>query len=325
MLTGALLLKQKGVSSAAPSIDMKAFYRKRIPRVLLPFVIWSAVYYVWPWLVGLAGYGEATVAMFFPWAETMSCDWAPAAERLWRAPFTFSYVACHLWYIYLLIGLYLYIPVLNAWVERATRRQKQTVLTLWAASTFLPYVHEFVSPYSFGTCDWNAFGTFYYFSGFSGYLLLGHYLQHETRLPSLGITLSWAVPALVAGYAVSLMGYRHMLTLPSPTPSQIELFWTYCTPNVAAMSAAVFCLLRRIRVSHDIVRGLLEQLTACGFGIYMIHYLFVGPVFEWVSGLGVSVWLRVPVAGLVVLAASWSAVYGLRRLLGRRAGRVLLG
>ena len=121
------------------------------------------------------------------------------------------------------------------------------------------------------------------------------------------------------------MGYRHMLTLSSPTPSQIELFWTYCTPNVAAMSAAVFCLLRRIRVSHDIVRGLLEQLTACGFGIYMIHYLFVGPVFEWVSGLGVSVWLRVPVAGLVVLAASWSAVYGLRRLLGRRAGRVLLG
>lgn len=49
MLTGALLLKQKGVSSAAPSIDMKAFYRKRIPRVLLPFVIWSAVYYVWLW------------------------------------------------------------------------------------------------------------------------------------------------------------------------------------------------------------------------------------------------------------------------------------
>ena len=49
MLTGALLLKQKGVSSAAPSIDMKAFYRKRIPRVLLPFVIWSAVYYVCLW------------------------------------------------------------------------------------------------------------------------------------------------------------------------------------------------------------------------------------------------------------------------------------
>ena len=36
-------------------------------------------------------------------------------------------------------------------------------------------------PELFGLCAWNSFGTFYYFAGFNGYLLLG-YSEQEMEL-----------------------------------------------------------------------------------------------------------------------------------------------
>lgn len=35
-----------------------------------------------------------------------------------QMPFNFSLLDVHMWYIYLLIGLYLYMPVFSAWVEK---------------------------------------------------------------------------------------------------------------------------------------------------------------------------------------------------------------
>ncbi len=43
MITGALLLPVR-----EPTLG--AFYKKRIPRVLFPFLIWSALYALFPWL-----------------------------------------------------------------------------------------------------------------------------------------------------------------------------------------------------------------------------------------------------------------------------------
>ena len=327
MLTGALLLgRTSHVESGFPSqgIAMGSFYRKRIPRVLWPFLIWGAAYYLFPWLLGILGYGPEVVSLFFPWAETTSQSLSTALGRLVRLPYHFSYVACHLWYIYMLVGLYLYLPVFDAWVERSSVRQQRGFLLLWSASTFLPYLSEFGTPYHFGTCDWNQFGLFYYFAGFSGYLLLGHHLYRHVPM-SLPLSLAVAVPLFSIGYVVNLWGYRHILSLPAPTPQQVELFWTYCTPNVLLMSAALFLVLLRLPVRRPLSVRLLSSLTCCGFGIFMVHYFFVGPTFRWVEGWCSPVSLRIPLAALFIFVESWSVVALLRALLGKRVGRIVFG
>ena len=43
-------------------------------------------------------------------------------------PFNFSFKENHMWYIYLLIGLYLYMPFFSAWIDKADRKMKQTYL-----------------------------------------------------------------------------------------------------------------------------------------------------------------------------------------------------
>jgi surface polysaccharide O-acyltransferase-like enzyme len=218
-----------------------------------------------------------------------------------------------MWYIYLLIGLYLFMPILSAWVSTATRREKEWVLLLWGVSTCMPYITEFISPYAFGTCSWNSFGTFYYFAGFNGYLLLGHYIAHHVQW-STWRTLIIALPLMAIGFGVSYYGYQAMVSLPSPTPEQVELFWTYCTPNVLAMSLAWMLLLKQVSVRSISMCRALQSITSCGFGIYMVHYFFVRPCHDLVGMLHLPTPFRIPAAACLMLLISWVLVLLLKRL-----------
>ena len=311
MLTGVLSLPVKG--------SMESFYQKRIPRVLFPFLIWSVLYYMTPWFTGLLGLDSSVVIKLFSWAESDSQSLADGLDKVIRIPYAFNFIACHMWYIYMLIGLYLYLPIFSAWVERATKRQKEIVLGLWALSTFLPYFTEYVSKYAFGTCEWNSFGLFYYFAGFNGYMLLGHYIQQYVNW-SWRKTLSVSLPLLVVGFLITYSGYAYIMELPDKTPEQVELFWTYNTPNVAMMTIACFLLVYRIRISPDSrFASWLASLTTCGFGIYMIHYYFVCLGYDMGEWFHIPAPLRIPFSALIILACSWVIVFFAKKALGKRS------
>lgn len=127
------------------------------------------------------------------------------------------------------------------------------------------------------------------------------------------------------GLAITYMGYSHIMALPDRTPEMVELFWTYNTPNVVMMTVAWFLPMCRLRMdANGHMARLLANLTACGFGIYMIHYYFVYTGFcvgEW---LGIPAPLRIPFSAVVILVCSWSIVAMLRHLMGKSA-RYLLG
>lgn len=311
MITGALMFPVRQ--------SMGAFYKKRILRVLWPFLIWSVLYYLFPWITGLLGLDKSIVYTCFIWAESDSQSFQSSLANILRIPYTFSFIAQHMWYIYMLIGLYLYMPIFSAWVERATKRQMQVVLGLWGLSTFLPYFHQFVSTYAFGTCTWNSFGIFYYFAGFNGYLLLGHYLRYHVNW-SWSRTWPVALVLLVAGFLVTYLGYGYIMSLPDKTPEMIELFWTYNTINVACMSAAWFLLLKHVSLPAESKAGrMLANLTFCGFGIYMVHYFFVGLCYQIIQTFALPVCLRIPASALLIFAFSWILVSVVKKAMGRRA------
>lgn len=128
--------------------------------------------------------------------------------RLYTFVFNFNYDTTPLWYLYMLVGLYLVMPVLGAWLRQASQRDLQLFLAVWGAALLLPYV-EVAAPllgYAgnggnmglWGVCDWNAYGTFYYFSGFVGYLVLAYYL---VRYP-----LRWSLAADARRNGAALRG-----------------------------------------------------------------------------------------------------------------------
>ena len=309
MMTGFLLLPVKQT--------MPAFYRKRIPRVFFPFLIWSVLFDLAPWFIQAVGGSAELVTRFFPWEPNPSASFGDALQTIAMIPLTFTVYATPMWYIYALIGLYLYLPIFSAWVERASRREKRFFLLLWFVSLFIPYLTEFVSRYHFGTCSWNAFGMFYYFAGFNGYLLLGHYLGKGNDW-SVGKTLSVAVPLFLVGYFITLVGFRHMTSDPNVSEEGMELFFTYCSPNVALMAIAVFLLVQKVNVTSLSIRRALANLTRCGFGLYCVHYFFVGPSYMFAQWLGTPVPLLVPVSMLFTFVCAWAFAFGISQLPGSK-------
>ena len=66
------------------------FFKKRAVRILIPFAVWSVFYAIY-------------------WGEPVS--------NLKDLLFNFNYAAGHLWFVYMLVGLYLIIPILSPWAS----------------------------------------------------------------------------------------------------------------------------------------------------------------------------------------------------------------
>ncbi len=298
MLTGMLLLPVK--------MDNNTFYRKRLMRIIPPFLIWSVLYNLFPWITGVLGLDTTVITKFFVYAgDNASQSFGDSLKNILMIPFNFTAYDTHMWYIYMLIGLYLFMPVFSAWIEKATQKQKRMYLFIWALSLFLPYVYKYASEYFFGASPWNPrFDLFYYFAGFNGYLLLGHYLASYNKM-SVAKTVQLSVVLFAIGYAVTYSGYLNMVSDPKSTEEDIELFFLYCTPNVVMMSIAIFILVQKIKLRNHFFIRLFSNLTKLGFGIYMVHYFLVGPSWMIVDALHLPIPVQIAAATTITFALAW--------------------
>lgn len=316
MITGALLLPVRENNSL--------FYKKRISRVLWPFLIWSVLYNLFPWITGLLGLKPEIILDFFPYsgeeAARQSLD--VSLSYIMQIPFNFSLLAVHMWYIYLLIGMYMYLPIFSAWVEKASEKAKRNFLIVWGITTLLPYYQQFVGPYIWGSCSWNDFHMLYTFAGFNGYLLLGHYLRN--REWSVSKLIFIGLPLLVIGYAVTFFGFRHITSLPEYSEEMLELFFTYCSLNVVMMTIPVFMLAKKVHIRSERIKKLLANLTLCGFGVYMIHYFFTGPSVVFMRAMEVPLPLQIPLAAVLAFGVSW-AITSLVHSKMKKVSRYIMG
>jgi surface polysaccharide O-acyltransferase-like enzyme len=319
MMTGLLLLPVK-------KQPLGKFYKKRIYRVLFPFLIWSVLYSMFPWVTGVLGLPKEIIGDFFCYTQGQeSQSLIDSLKDVAMIPFNFSHKENHMWYIYLLIGLYLYMPFFSAWIENADRKTKRAFLLIWIISLFIPYLKEYVanclferSGYVFGTDTWNEFGLFYYFAGFNGYLLLGHYVKKGNEW-SLMKTFILCILMFAVGYYITYTGFSTTASNPNATETEMELFFTFCSPNVLLMTLATFLLLQKVVITNSTVIKVLANMTQCGFGIYMVHYFVVGPFFLLIGPSSLPIPLQVPLMAICIFLCSWAFTALIYKLMPRKA------
>ena len=319
MMTGLLLLPVK-------KQPLGKFYKKRIYRVLFPFLIWSVLYSMFPWVTGVLGLPKEIIGDFFCYTQGQeSQSLIDSLKDVAMIPFNFSHKENHMWYIYLLIGLYLYMPFFSAWIENADRKTKRAFLLIWIISLFIPYLKEYVanclferSGYVFGTDTWNEFGLFYYFAGFNGYLLLGHYVKKGNDW-SLMKTFILCILMFAVGYYITYTGFSSTASNPNATETEMELFFTFCSPNVLLMTLATFLLLQKVVITNSTVIKVLANMTQCGFGIYMVHYFVVGPFFLLIGPSSLPIPLQVPLMAICIFLCSWAFTALIYKLMPRKA------
>ena len=299
MMTGLLLLPMKGTASE--------FYRKRIPRVVIPLVVWSVINYLIPWVTGLIGMDKSVISVMFPYVAEPSQELGEALSNISMIPFTFNFYTTHMWYLYMLVGLYLFIPFFSAWVEKRDKTLTRTYIILWGISLMLPYLNILISPFIFGACHWNAYGTLHYFAGFTGYLLLGHLLAKGNPIATRKIL---AVGAMLyfAGYIITYMGFSTISSqyTYAEAPELTQLFWQFCSPNVALMALGVFLIVQRIKITSPKIQAVLASTTKCSFGAYLMHYAIIGPVILVILPLRLPTPLSIICSTALVFAICWA-------------------
>lgn len=255
--------------------DAGTFFRKRFVRVLIPFVIWSLLY-----------------ACFFPYGK----DGAGVVASLRQLVFNLDMNAGHLWFVYMLLGVYLVMPILSPWLERATKREEQVVLVVWLVTTFVPFLRKAAAALTgsselWGEANWNEFGTLYYVSGFLGYVVLGHYFKTYVGALSRKKTLALALPLWLLGYAISFSWFWSRIPSTYPVEGPIDLAvdweqsWRFCSTGVVMQCVAVFLLLRRITASGALYRCIVLPVSKASYGMYLMHMFFLLAVFPWYNSL----------------------------------------
>ena len=143
-------------------MSMTDFYRRRFLRIMPPMIIFMLLYCFLP-----LAWGGMT--------------WETSMNDLCRLPWNFPSMAGHLWFMYPLISLYLIIPVVSPWLEKATAKEERLFLYIFIFSTTMPWLHRFVSDELWGECFWNGFHALWYCSGYLGYLVLAHYIRYHLK------------------------------------------------------------------------------------------------------------------------------------------------
>ena len=261
------------------------FVRRRAVRVLVPFALWTVVY---------------------------ALVWGEPVQNFRDLLFNFNYTAGHLWFVYMLVGVYMLMPLLSPWAERVGKRELQVYLAICCFTTLIPLLRDWLAQGEpsviygtsglprqalfplWGECSWNNYGVFYYFSGFIGYLLMGLYFRKFVGELSWGKTLAIAVPCYLAGFAVTFGGFLRRVFESAngvfPVGGKVseavwwETTWTNDTVGVALMAIAWILLFRKTKASGIFYHKLLLPVSKASYGMYLTHLLLLVPISSFFRG-----------------------------------------
>ena len=273
-----------GILSLPIRHEMGTFYRKKIGRIAIPIAIWSLllplIYFAYFQFFSSAS--PAAASTDFSIGATLS--------RMWTFVFNFNYTTIPLWYLYMLIGLYLIMPIVSAWLKQATQKDIKLFLYIWIATLIIPYLKmllpligyngPFGSVTLFGVCDWNTYGSFYYVSGFIGYIVLAYYLVQFPFKWSLKKTLAICLPTFAVGYAITTVGFILTQKYYPGDFAALEIVWYFTGINVFMMTVSMFLIVQKINIKPS---KTLSHLASCTFGIYLCHFVFVQMGYDMIN------------------------------------------
>ena len=246
MISGFLMLRDERTR------DVGSFYKKRLPRLVLPLAVWNGIYYVGYALQG----GEAISPVTY-------------LRQLLN-----NGSAYHFWFVYTLLGIYLIAPFLKRIVDAAGVKEQIILLVIvMFPGAIRPWL--------------NMAGPIYIFlfdplmESYIGYFLLGYLLgsQNLNKKLRIGVYLGG-----VAGFLIGSVG-----NLVTASPEGIPLpFNMAYGMNHYLCAGAIFVLVKTFFEKHEAGLARLEKplatLSGLVFGVYWVHVAVLELVSGFLSG-----------------------------------------
>ncbi|MBE7011928.1 MAG: hypothetical protein E7415_04560 [Ruminococcaceae bacterium] len=256
MISGALLLEQP--------TDFKKNL-KRTSDILIKLVVWTLVFIVWD---------------FFYLGEGYSL----------RAIFSVP-VRVHFWFLYVLFGIYLTIPLWRKLVEGAS----------WGLIKYFSFIFIIVTAIT-SFINMMKMGISYEIplvgsSCYAGYFIMGFIIRHYIN--EIKIKKWICISVLIACVSAT-----NLLTLFTSvkTGVHVELFSSFCSIFVALPAMIIFYMVMKMKEPKE--QKWMHFISKHSFNVYMMHVFFLDIIQVNVDISTFSAWLGFPVFFIFLLTMS---------------------
>lgn len=277
MISGALLLNRE--------FEFKDFFKRRFSRIFIPFVFWILIIMIFKFTV-------------------MRYDFS--LEEIFIITFKDGFV----WFVWMLVGIYLFYPVINSYIQDFEMKGCEYFLTIWLFTMILYTLNIYPIP--------NL--ELSYFAGYLGYFVLGYYLSNkkfklkDEAMMKIGVLI----------FLLALIGYIYCIYLqidlhnyyytifPMFEAIGLYLFFRYRASfsentNKKTFSSRLYFFIRDSKIGKAIF-----SISICSYGMFLTHYfpiwilrrinwtipIFIRNPFKWI-----------PFMFIVCVVFSWGIIY----------------
>lgn len=181
----------------------------------------------------------------------------------------------HMWYVYMLVGLYILTPVLRSFTKTADGKEMQFILgMLFVFTIFMPTIAKLFHVELYRFVPISTYCVFYY--------LLGYDLSRR----DLKTSVKWLF--LLGG----ALGFTGMLLL-KIQGANVEVSGENLFVAIYSVGLFSLCIDNRF-LERQAKNRIIQSLSKCSFGIYILHPLFLNILNK---GLGIFPDILPAVAG----------------------------
>lgn len=276
MISGALLLDPNKQE------DLVTFYTKRLSRILVPIIFWSAFFLAWYFLKSAMKGSEPTIVDLLK-------------KLLSGKPYY------HMWFLYMIISLYLFTPFFRKIVAHSSKKDLLVFIAITFVMATLNYVYgKFVSGGSKLFINW--------FLLYIPFFFLGYFIRQDNRNPKKSILWSvFIVSIIVTFYGCYILAEN----------SSLEYglyFYGYLSVSVIPMSISIMYILKAWD-KPIINTSFTKKLSILTLGIYLVHPVILETIDYIQYGTGsFHPIIFVPVVTFIAFVMSAGVVYVIYRI-----------
>lgn len=239
MISGALFLNR--------NIPTKTLFKKYILRMVLAFFAWSILY----------GFYE------------MIYDY-------YRSPLYIIRGYYHMWFILMIIGIYMCMPIIKPIVKSDSLIKYYLILSS-IFGILLPWILTLIGEYGSGmTLEFNnevktSLNNIdvKVVTGYMFYFVLGFYVSKKE------FTRKQRYIIYVLGIAGYLLTMLLEFTTTAKMPEHCGLYYGAFNPNVFFETIAVFVWFKHCRFNKSKLNNIVKKLSKYSFGAYLVHALII--------------------------------------------------
>ena len=242
MLSGAKLIHYR------EKYDTKTFMKKRVVKVLIPFMFWIAFMFIWK-----IATKQLDIQNFKTFKDWINAFFANKEEGTY-------------YFLFDILGLYITIPLLSFLTKKEHRNTLWlTILIYFIFNAFLPNIL-------------GLFGIQYNSSlslqigGYCVYAILGYLLSTQN------IERKYRIIVYVGAIIGLIYRYTTTFILSKEAGQVVTTTWSYFSWHCMLLASAVFLLVKNSKVEEllkgkDKIINILAKIANCSFGVYLTHLI----------------------------------------------------